>query len=61
MNHDLPPTQLVDLEGCLNFRDLGGYAARDGRKVRTGRLYRSDALHHMTRADVRRVRQRISK
>jgi protein-tyrosine phosphatase len=31
----------VPLEGGTNFRDLGGYRARDGRRVRWGRLYRS--------------------
>ena len=42
----------VDLEGLCNFRDLGGYPTVDGRVVRHGRLYRSDALHRMTAADV---------
>jgi len=42
----------VDLEGLCNFRDLGGYATADGRVVRHGRLYRSDALHRMTPNDV---------
>jgi protein-tyrosine phosphatase len=45
----------VDLEGCLNFRDLGGYPAADGRRVRWGLVYRSDALHHLTPADVARL------
>ena len=45
----------VDLEGCLNFRDLGGYPAADGRCVRWGLVYRSDALHHLTPADVTRL------
>lgn len=31
----------VPLEGGTNFRDLGGYRTRDGRRVRWGRLYRS--------------------
>lgn len=44
----------VDLEGCFNFRDLGGYPARDGRTVRWRRLFRSDALHHLTPGDVAR-------
>ena len=42
----------VDLEGLCNFRDLGGYPTTDGRVVRRGRLYRSDALHRMTLGDV---------
>jgi protein-tyrosine phosphatase len=39
------------LTGILNFRDLGGYATRDGRVVRWNRLYRSAALHRMTVED----------
>lgn len=42
----------IDLAGCFNFRDLGGYPAADGQRVRWRRLYRSDGLHHLTRADV---------
>ena len=49
----------VRLEGCLNFRDLGGYAARDGRVVRRGRLFRSDALHLVTPSDVAILRDEL--
>jgi len=52
-------TALVRLEGCLNFRDLGGYPTADGRTVRSGHLYRSDALHHLTPADVALLRDRL--
>ncbi len=45
----------IDLEGCLNFRDLGGYPTEDGRRLRWGLVYRSDALHHLTAADVERL------
>ena len=44
--------RLVPLEGTLNFRDLGGYAAADGRHVRWGRIFRSDALGTLTDADL---------
>jgi protein-tyrosine phosphatase len=40
------------LEGALNFRDLGGYSAADGRSVRWKTLYRSGTTHAMTRNDV---------
>ena len=46
----------IDLEGCLNFRDLGGYPTMDGRRVRWRRLFRSDALHGLTSDDVARLR-----
>jgi len=45
-------SRLVRLEGCLNLRDIGGYATADGRTVRTGCLFRSDELHALTDADL---------
>src|SRR3989454_266391 len=53
---DAAMQRVIDLEGCLNFRDLGGYPTADGRTVRWQQVYRSDALHHLTPADVARVR-----
>ena len=41
----------VELEGCLNFRDLGGHDTAEGRKVRSGCLYRSGELCDLTEAD----------
>ena len=38
---DLPAWHL-DVEGCTNFRDAGGWATTDGGRMRTGLLYRSD-------------------
>jgi protein-tyrosine phosphatase len=49
----------VQLEGCLNFRDVGGYVARDGRLVQPGLLYRSDALHLVTPSDVAILREKL--
>ena len=43
------------LEGAPNFRDLGGYATRDGRTVKWGTLFRSDNLAHLTDADLEKV------
>jgi len=42
----------IALEGAANFRDLGGYAAGDGRSVRWGLFYRSDDLHELTDDDL---------
>jgi protein-tyrosine phosphatase len=42
----------IPLEGCLNFRDLGGHPTADGRSVRWRLVFRSDALHHLTPRDV---------
>jgi protein-tyrosine phosphatase len=43
----------VLFEGLQNFRDLGGYATADGTMTRWGRVFRSDALHKLTPADLR--------
>src|SRR5438552_9370655 len=51
--------RFVTFERCLNFRDLGGYAAADGRKVRRGRLYRSMTPQFMTESDVERAIQSL--
>ena len=42
----------VSLQGASNFRDLGGYALADGRRVRRGRVFRSDHLADLTAADL---------
>ena len=47
----LQVNRLVALEGGRNFRDLGGYATRDGRHVRWGHLYRSGVMSYLTDAD----------
>ena len=43
--------RLIALEGATNFRDLGGYEALDGRRVRWRRLFRADGLHRLTPGD----------
>ncbi|HEX7406508.1 MAG TPA: tyrosine-protein phosphatase [Candidatus Binatia bacterium] len=49
----------VRFDGCLNFRDLGGYPTRSGRLVRTGQVFRSDALHLLTANDIARLRHEL--
>lgn len=44
--------RLLALEGCLNFRDLGGYPTESGRSIAWRRIFRSDALHALTAPDV---------
>ena len=41
------PQRRVQLDGPVNFRDVGGYTTGDGRHVKWGRLFRSDSLHHL--------------
>src|SRR6202140_5148639 len=50
------PARHLDLAGASNFRDLGGYPARDGRMVRWRQIFRSNHLGHLTEADIRVLR-----
>lgn len=43
--------RVVALEEGCNFRDLGGYKAKDGREVKRGTLYRSGVMAYFTEAD----------
>lgn len=45
----------IDLPGCANFRDLGGYPTRGGMRLRWRHLFRSDALHGLTSEGVDRA------
>jgi len=40
----------IDLRGTCNFRDLGGYVAEGGARVRRGVLFRSDHLSSLDRS-----------
>jgi protein-tyrosine phosphatase len=40
-----------ELSGVRNFRDVGGLPTVDGRRVRSGRLFRSGHLAHATETD----------
>lgn len=44
--------RFVPLETIFNLRDLGGLAAMDGSKVRTGLVFRSDQFGNATAADI---------
>jgi protein-tyrosine phosphatase len=46
------PDRALALDGCVNFRDLGGYRARDGRRIRWRRLFRADGLNRLSEADL---------
>ena len=41
----------IDFEGLANVRDLGSMVTADGRKIRSGMLYRSGALFSATEKD----------
>ena len=44
-----------ELVGAPNFRDLGGYRAAGGGRIRSGRIFRSESLARLTDADVANV------
>ncbi|MCK9284803.1 MAG: tyrosine-protein phosphatase [Rhodocyclaceae bacterium] len=47
-----PSSRSVGLQGAPNCRDLGGYPAADGRRVKWRHLYRSDSFADLTDADL---------
>ena len=47
------PLSTPVLQGASNFRDLGGHTGLDGRRVRTGQIFRSDHLAGLTSDDHR--------
>ncbi len=53
---DLHPRHL-NLAGASNFRDLGGYAAKDGRTLRWRRIFRSNHLGKVTDGDIAVLRE----
>lgn len=44
--------RVLPLDGAHNFRDLGGYETSDGRRVRWGRVYRSDDISKLSDRDI---------
>lgn len=49
--HPTEPARKLPLSGCFNFRDLGGYHAADGTRLRWRRLFRADGLTRLDEAD----------
>jgi protein-tyrosine phosphatase len=47
--------RIPELQGALNFRDMGGYQATDGRSVKWKTLYRSGTSHALTPQDIDRL------
>ncbi|MEV4575197.1 tyrosine-protein phosphatase [Nonomuraea jabiensis] len=47
----------IEFANIFNFRDVGGYAAHDGRTVRWQRLYRADSLCWLAGDDLRIFRE----
>ncbi|CAM4146908.1 tyrosine-protein phosphatase [Listeria booriae] len=49
--HTVIGERTIPLEGCFNFRDLGGYVNTAGKTVKWGKLYRSSLLTNITEND----------
>lgn len=52
------PDRVVPLQRGQNFRELGGYLTSDGRRVRSGLIYRSGSMHWLTVEDFMALGQR---
>ena len=51
-----PFSRPIALEGASNFRDLGGYEGRDGRRLQWRKLYRSAHLANLTQQDLDQIK-----
>ena len=49
--------RLLPLEGGVNFRDMGGYPAHEGRRIKWRHLYRSGTMARLTPADKQHLSQ----
>ena len=49
----------IAVEGCHNFRDLGGYPVAGGGRLRWRTLFRADGLHALTPSGVATLRDEI--
>jgi protein-tyrosine phosphatase len=50
--------RLLPLAGGVNFRDMGGYPAADGKRVKWRHLYRSGTMARLTEADRAHLNER---
>jgi len=47
----------IPLEGTFNFRDMGGFYTEEGRRVKTGLVFRSDSLHKLSDLDLKKLEE----
>ena len=48
----------VPVKGAVNFRDLGGYATKQGTKVKWGKVFRSGEINKLTDQDLSVLQQK---
>lgn len=51
----IPEDRVVRLDGAQNFREVGGYPAGNGRKMRRGMVWRSARLDALSGEDAKRI------
>lgn len=51
------PERTIEVDGVINFRDIGGYKTADGRRVRTGLVYRAGALGDITEKGLAKLQE----
>jgi len=55
--HFITAERTLPVEGMNNFRDMGGYVTKEGRRVKWGKLYRSDHIYNAKNAGVEYLKQ----
>jgi protein-tyrosine phosphatase len=50
-----PHSRNLEFDGCVNFRDLGGYRNRQGQEIGWRRLFRADGLNRLSEDDHQRM------
>ncbi len=48
----------VDLQGAVNFRDIGGYKTNDGKTIKWGKIYRAAEINKLTNQDALALEKR---
>ncbi|MBA4197379.1 MAG: hypothetical protein C0459_07480 [Chitinophaga sp.] len=48
----------VYLQGCVNFRDIGGYKTSTNKTVKWGKIYRSAEINKLTQQDINELEKR---
>lgn len=49
------PVRRIEIEGCYNLRDIGGYATSDDRLTRWGTVFRADGLHRLPQSSQQKL------
>jgi protein-tyrosine phosphatase len=50
-------SRYIDIEGTINFRDVGGYPGESGQVTNWGKLFRAGSLHNLSEASIGRLHE----